>query len=426
MGKSVLNFALSGEGPGNWVLMGRGSLMKLLYAAVAAVAFVPAAAAANSSAGTTDGLSWEASSHIVGQTSTGTVASGGNPAYLAPNTKYSGVVGLLMTYQGAPGQPNPQFVCTGSLLTNGKILTAAHCVSDGAYKTPDGTAAGLIRTQVLFQNDASNAADAAIYGLPAGVTAIDVASYNVHGGYTGAVIDQNDIAILTLSEAAPAFAQAYDVYLGGDLTGDQFNVTGYGTRSVVGGAEGTAGTAAAGVGRRRQGDNIYDFRLGDAAFGGFFTGIRANGNHFFGNTASIEYSYLSDFDNGTATNSQSCRLAAALVAGGTAGATALGFCTNGLGANEVGIAGGDSGGAAFIDGKIASINSYGLTFGTGFGDFRAGLNDSWGELNGFVPTFIHADFIAGVPEPGTWAMMILGFGFVGGALRRRKVQLRFA
>ncbi|MFM6854318.1 MAG: PEPxxWA-CTERM sorting domain-containing protein, partial [Sphingopyxis sp.] len=25
----------------------------------------------------------------------------------------------------------------------------------------------------------------------------------------------------------------------------------------------------------------------------------------------------------------------------------------------------------------------------------------------------------GVPEPGVWAMMIIGFGMVGGALRRR-------
>ncbi|MEL6875314.1 MAG: PEPxxWA-CTERM sorting domain-containing protein, partial [Pseudomonadota bacterium] len=28
-----------------------------------------------------------------------------------------------------------------------------------------------------------------------------------------------------------------------------------------------------------------------------------------------------------------------------------------------------------------------------------------------------------VPEPGTWAMMILGFGLVGGAMRRRKASV---
>jgi len=33
-----------------------------------------------------------------------------------------------------------------------------------------------------------------------------------------------------------------------------------------------------------------------------------------------------------------------------------------------------------------------------------------------------------VPEPATWALMILGFGAVGGAMRRRnaKTSVRFA
>jgi hypothetical protein len=30
---------------------------------------------------------------------------------------------------------------------------------------------------------------------------------------------------------------------------------------------------------------------------------------------------------------------------------------------------------------------------------------------------IYAQFRSSVPEPDTWAMMILGFGFVGGAMR---------
>lgn len=32
------------------------------------------------------------------------------------------------------------------------------------------------------------------------------------------------------------------------------------------------------------------------------------------------------------------------------------------------------------------------------------------------------DYIPGVPEPATWAMMIAGFGMVGGLMRRRKSQ----
>lgn len=34
--------------------------------------------------------------------------------------------------------------------------------------------------------------------------------------------------------------------------------------------------------------------------------------------------------------------------------------------------------------------------------------------------------IAGVPEPGTWAMMILGFGLVGGTMRRRSASIQRA
>lgn len=42
-------------------------------------------------------------------------------------------------------------------------------------------------------------------------------------------------------------------------------------------------------------------------------------------------------------------------------------------------------------------------------------------------TPILAGALAAVPEPGTWAMMIVGFGIVGGALRRRpKQSLRYA
>lgn len=33
---------------------------------------------------------------------------------------------------------------------------------------------------------------------------------------------------------------------------------------------------------------------------------------------------------------------------------------------------------------------------------------------------------AAVPEPATWAMMIMGFGLVGGAMRRRTTRVRFA
>jgi hypothetical protein len=373
---------------------------KILFAAVSAFGIAGGASAATKiESGIYNGMVWEAQSRIVGQTSTGTIASGGNPIYTATFPQYSGTVGLLMDF-GSAGS----FVCSGSLLNDRRsILTAAHCVSDGF-----GTA-NPIKTTAFFRGPGSNA-DTFVYptGTPnPAVTAVEVSGYSVNNGYTGQVIDQNDVAVLRLSQFAPAFAESYGLYLDPDLTGDVFNVAGYGTRSVVGGAQGTTGPGAgAGSGRFRQGDNRFDFRLGeifsDAAFG----------------SAKNQFSWISDFDNGLAANDASCQLWTAGL-GQTANAQ---YCNLGLGAREVGVAGGDSGGPGFINGQIASITSFGLTLG-GYpnGDFKPGLQSSWGEFNGFVPTSIHKGFIMAsmVPEPATWAMMIAGFGLVGGALRRR-------
>jgi hypothetical protein len=48
-----------------------------------------------------------------------------------------------------------------------------------------------------------------------------------------------------------------------------------------------------------------------------------------------------------------------------------------------------------------------------------------------VPVHIHGDFIAAalagpIPEPETWAMMLLGFGFVGAGVRARTRKVSFA
>jgi hypothetical protein len=403
----------------------RNSLFLCTTATIAALS-TPALALSGVQTGTTrNGLSWTAVSRIIGQTPTGTVPAGapggGDPLYLAPNRAgYSGVVGMLMSF--ADGN---RFVCTGTLVGNRSVVSAGHCVSGGGgVKSAD-----LVRTQIFFQNDASSDLDQRVYGIPAGtptpgVTVIDVANYKVNAGYTGEVIDQNDIAVLTLSQAAPRWARRHDLFTG-DLTGQEFNVAGYGARSTVGGASGTGvdNADAAPTGYRRQGNNVYDYAWGDEAFGGAFTDLDENGENGLGGTAQIEKSYVSDFDNGTAARDASCRIATAVGVGGGFG------CGTGLGDREVNIAGGDSGGGAFIDGKLASVNSYGLSFGERFGDIDGELNSSWGEFSGYVPIGIHTSFIqtaiaaAPVPEPSTWAQMLLGFGLIGFATRSRLRQV---
>ena len=364
--------------------------------------------------GSSNGLSYTAASRIIGVTPTGNAPSpalvgGGDPRYFANRPAHNGVVALIMqTSAGA-------FICSGSLMADRRsILTAAHCVSDGA-----GTANPISTTAYFY---GGNDPDHRLPFNP-GSTAVSVTDYFVNAGYTGEVVDHNDIAVLRLADLAPSFATAYELATAADLTGALFNVAGVGGRSTIGGDFG----ANARTGYLRQGLNNYDFALGNSDFQGFFTDRDANGRNFFG-FAEIEHSLISDFDNGRAANDGSCRVTAALGLGPMPQ-----FCDLGRGADEVSVAGGDSGGPQFVNGRISSVTSYGLSFGTTFGDIRAGLNSSFGEMNGFVPTSIHRNFIlsslvAPIPEPASWALMIIGFGFVGSAIRRRhaKVNVSFA
>ncbi len=377
---------------------------RFLKTAVTALALAASMAASaqtaardNVAAGVLNGMQWTAQSLLTGFSGTGTASTAGNAAYLPSFPDSTGVVGLLMNY-GSAGS----FICTGTLLPDRQsILTAGHCVSDGF-----GTA-GPLSTTVFFQPAVGLTPTASIYNNAAAPSRT-VTNYFVNSGYTGEVIDQNDIAVLRLNTLAPEWAVSHGIYTEGDLTGQNFTVNGYGRLGSG------AGTNTA-TGRLRTGDNRYDFRFGDSAFGeGYWTGA-------FG-TADVEFSYVSDFDNGVATNDASCRLAAD--ADFTIPAGSAQFCNTGVGVREVGVAGGDSGGPNFINGLVSGVNSYGLSFGTAYGDVDGALNSSFGEFSGYVPTFIHADFINAsmVPEASTYLMMGLGLIGIGAVARRRRTQ----
>ena len=383
----------------------RALLAATTLVATAAGAAPAFAAGNNVQSGSFGNLSWQARSMLVGTIPTNggrgeTILTGSMPAF-------SGTVGLLMD----------GFVCSGTLLSDRRtIMTAGHCVSAGAGVdvTPDNG------VTVFFREPGSGPDVQLYYGGP-GYTTIQSERVFVQEDYSGAVIDQNDIALVRLSELAPSYAESYELYTG-ELTGRDMTVTGYGSTSTVGGNVGVDTANPNRLGWFRQGTNTYDFALGDEAFGTTWAEIL--GEPF----EQIQYSYLSDFDNGLAAQDASCRISAASDFGGVPGTR---FCDLGTGAREVGVAGGDSGGGSFINGMVASVNSYGLSFGPTFGDIRPGLQSSYGEFTGYVPVWLHeqwinARLVGAVPEPTTWAMMIGGFGLVGGALRRRRTTVAYA
>lgn len=55
------------------------------------------------------------------------------------------------------------------------------------------------------------------------------------------------------------------------------------------------------------------------------------------------------------------------------------------------------------------------------GTAALGLSQTSGNFVRFGTPTLRINFLAAVPEPGTWAMMLLGFGAVGFSLRRRPV-----
>ena len=224
------------------------------------------------------------------------------------------------------------FYGTGVLLYGGAaVLTAAH----------------------LFNSSTSSAR--VLFETASGTTTVSSRQVLVHTAYDASG-GNNDLALVWLAAPAPAAAQRYSLYRGADEVGQAFDLVGYGVPGL--GATGTV-TGYTGNPVRLKATNIFD--------AGIETVKNALGSAV-GWSPAAGTQLVADFDNGQTAQDAFDRL--------------INRPDLGTGQTEGLISRGDSGGPAFVQGKLAGIASYtsNLSFGSIRPDINNMLDSSFGEI----------------------------------------------
>jgi hypothetical protein len=267
------------------------------------------------------------------------------------------------------------FICSMSVIDDQHILTAAHCLRNG-----DQT---IDRLVVVLPSGVFYIYDSAVDGVDIEFAVNPL--YDDLSPFFGAFAP-GDIAVIKLSETLPPDVERYELYRTADEFGQVTRHYGHG----VGGTGDTGGSISPDFFFARTGLNTYDATLAP----------------FFGDP--LFDSLLYDFDNHRYKNNATAWWFGRFVCNSENAARPR--CAtqmnpfisdhkdyDGL---EIGLAGGDSGGPGFIDGKVAGVHSFGFTHFCGVDanipDFTCGLDSSWGEMSGDTRVSSYADWVDAV------------------------------
>lgn len=197
---------------------------------------------------------------------------------------------------------------TGVLLYGGQaILTAAH----------------------LFKN--GSAPSTVTFETSAGVKTLTSSKATILPGYDASSLN-NDLAIVWLNGHAPVTAQRYDIYRASDEIGQAMTFVGYGKPGT--GAAGTS-SSYSGAPIRQKASNTFD---ADAS------AFKAKAGAIMPWAPKPGTQLIADFDNGSSAQDALGRF--------------LNLKHTGLGQSEGILSSGDSGGPAFIGGKVAGIAAW--------------------------------------------------------------------